>query len=115
MESILLVSRMTYVLQLADGKFYVGMTYNLNQRYAEHIQGRGAKWTRLHRPVRILSVEVGDLEYEVTLRLMREKGWQNVRGSKYCKIDMTAPPPELLDESIQNGSYSPQKCGGPRH
>lgn len=92
----LMTPKFTYTLELRDGKYYVGQTWNLNHRFAEHVQGQGAKWTRLHRPIRIVRVEVGDVERETTLDLMREKGWQNVRGGPWCKINMPAPPPDLL-------------------
>ena len=102
----LMIPRMTYVLALRDNKYYVGITWNLNHRYAEHMQGRGARWTRMHQPVKILSVEPGDHENDTTIRLMREKGWQNVRGGKYCQLQMPAPPPELLEDSSQSPSHS---------
>ena len=86
-----------YVLELEHGKFYVGVTQNLNIRYYQHYSGFGAKWTRLHKPVRILQVMPGGeaKEREVTLKLMREHGWENVRGGPWCKVDMKRPPEAL--------------------
>ena len=105
MNNVIMVPRMTYAIELQHNKFYVGITYNVNQRIAEHMQGHGARWTRLHKPTgTILSVQVGDEERATTLKLMREKGWQNVRGSVWTKIDMSYPPHELIiqKESAKN-------------
>ena len=97
MNDVICVPKLTYALELRGNKFYVGITYNLNQRIAEHTQGDGAKWTRLHKPTgKILGVRVGDHEKEMTLSLMRDKGWQNVRGAGWTKIDMYNKPKELF-------------------
>ena len=83
-----------YVLELEGGNYYCGITTNLNLRYCQHFTGRGgAKFTRLHKPIRIMSVEVGDssIERERTKELMRKYGWENVRGGSYCKLDLKKP------------------------
>ena len=38
--------RFVYVLQLVDGKWYVGCTTNVNARMRAHDQGYAAGWTR---------------------------------------------------------------------
>lgn len=43
-----------YVLECADGSFYGGFTTNVQRRVATHNAGKGAKYTRSHRPVRLL-------------------------------------------------------------
>ena len=107
MNHVIMVPRMTYVLELVHGKFYVGITYNVNQRVAEHMQGQGARWTRLHKPTgKIISVTVGDKEKELTLKMMREKGWQNVRGAGWTNIDMAYPPRELSSSNCKKGPES---------
>lgn len=87
-----MVPRVTYVLECEGGHYYVGMTWNLNMRIAEHMQGLGAKWTRLHKPKKIINVLIGDRERDTTLHMMMEKGWRKVRGSSWCQIDMRGPP-----------------------
>ena len=65
LDSTLQIFSLVYVLELEDGYFYCGVTTNLNLRYCQHFTGRGgAKWTRLHKPIRIHSVEVGDAKLE---------------------------------------------------
>ena len=39
----------TYIVECADGSFYVGSTYDLERRISEHNLGLGATYTRLRR------------------------------------------------------------------
>jgi hypothetical protein len=94
MESIQLPV-LTYVLNLENNKYYVGKTFNLNLRVAQHMEARGARWTKLHKPVGIYKVLVGDVERQTTLDVMTEMGWENVRGGGWCQVDMKYPPKAL--------------------
>lgn len=46
-----------YVLLCADRSLYGGFTTNVAKRFATHLAGKGAKYTRSHRPVRVLYQE----------------------------------------------------------
>ena len=46
-----------YILLCADGSYYTGYSNNPAQRLAEHLKGRGAKYTRMHRPRRIVYLQ----------------------------------------------------------
>jgi predicted GIY-YIG superfamily endonuclease len=50
------IKPLVYHLKLEEDNHYVGITYNLNQRYAQHISGNGAKWTKLHKPISVEQV-----------------------------------------------------------
>ena len=91
---------LTYVLQLENNKYYVGISWNLNLRIAEHLQGLGSKWTRMHKPKRIINVIIGNRERDTTLHMMMEKGWQNVRGASWCQVELTVPPKCLQDAKL---------------
>ena len=43
----------TYLLQCADGSLYCGWTNHLQERVKAHNEGRGAKYTRGRRPVKL--------------------------------------------------------------
>ncbi len=45
-----------YVLETADGTFYTGITTNVEKRVQTHNAGKGAKYTALRRPVRVVAV-----------------------------------------------------------
>jgi putative endonuclease len=44
-----------YLLGCANDSFYVGYTTHLARRFALHTAGRGSRYTRLNRPVRLLA------------------------------------------------------------
>ena len=44
----------TYIVECSDGSYYVGSTWDLDRRVAEHNEGLGAAYTRRRRPVRLV-------------------------------------------------------------
>ena len=46
-----------YIVECSDGTFYTGWTTNLANRVATHNAGRGSRYTRLRRPVRLVYFE----------------------------------------------------------
>jgi len=79
-----------YVLKLEAGKWYIGRTANVERRFQQHLDGTGAKWTGLHKPISIemtrplLSEEDED---HTTRQYMVKYGIYNVRGGKYCSVE----------------------------
>lgn len=62
----------------------------------QHHEGIGAVWTQRHPPIKVLfqrQHEVANdkaaelIENEITVRLMVEHGWRNVRGGYFCTVD----------------------------
>lgn len=47
-----------YILLCIDGSFYTGYTNDLQERTRQHENGKGAKYTKSHRPQKITYVEV---------------------------------------------------------
>lgn len=46
-----------YILECADGTYYTGWTTNPHRRLRQHNAGRGARYTRSRRPVRLVYLE----------------------------------------------------------
>lgn len=46
-----------YIVKCADGSLYTGWTVDVTRRVQQHNAGRGARYTRLHRPVTLAYVE----------------------------------------------------------
>lgn len=64
-----------YIVECFDGTLYTGITNNLEKRIETHNQGKGAKYTRGRRPVKLLcSVEREDriaaLRHEARVKKM---------------------------------------------
>lgn len=50
-----------YLIECRDGSIYTGITVNVAARYAAHLSGKGARYTRSHRPRRLLAaIECAD-------------------------------------------------------
>lgn len=43
-----------YVLECNDGSYYGGYTVDIERRVAQHNNGKGAKYTRMKRPVKVI-------------------------------------------------------------
>ena len=46
-----------YIVECADGSYYTGWTTDPERRVREHNRGRGARYTRSRRPVRLIYLE----------------------------------------------------------
>lgn len=46
-----------YVLLCQDGTFYTGYAKNLDVRLNMHEQGKGARYTRVHKPEKLVYIE----------------------------------------------------------
>lgn len=46
-----------YMLECADGSLYTGIATDVERRFAEHVSGKGARYTRAHKPVRVAYTE----------------------------------------------------------
>ncbi len=46
-----------YILECADGSFYTGWSTDPKRRLNQHNHGSGSRYTRSHRPVRLVYVE----------------------------------------------------------
>ncbi|QRM19843.1 GIY-YIG nuclease family protein [Dechloromonas sp. TW-R-39-2] len=46
-----------YLIECVDGSIYTGITVDIAARYAAHAQGKGARYTRAHPPLRLLGYE----------------------------------------------------------
>jgi len=69
----------TYMLECADGSYYVGSTQLLDERVWQHQQGLGASYTRRRLPVRLVWFE----EHEhLGAAFGREKQIQNWSRAK---------------------------------
>lgn len=84
-----------YVLKLEGGMFYVGITAykDVMHRYNQHASGKGAVWTRIHKPIEIIETrplgmipesDAVKVETEVTMDYMRRYSPHRVRGGVLC-------------------------------
>lgn len=51
------MSHYVYIVECSDGSYYTGYTNNIKKRLAAHNTGKGAKYTKSRRPVRLIYQE----------------------------------------------------------
>ena len=58
-----------YILQTQDNTLYCGIARDVQKRFQEHLSGKGAKYTRSHKPVKI----VYTIEFESRSEAQKEE------------------------------------------
>ena len=77
-----------YIVECRDGSLYTGVAKDVAARVATHNAGRGAKYTRARRPVRLVHAESG---YDRGGALSREWAIKRLpRGDKLRLLRRTA-------------------------
>ena len=107
-----------YVLELVEGKYYVGCSKNVLIRYQQHASGTGAAWTKKYPPIRILEVFNNVDEFEennVTKKYMATFGIDNVRGGSYCTFTLPAEEVAVITKEIRSSQGCCVKCGRKGH
>jgi predicted GIY-YIG superfamily endonuclease len=64
-----------YILECADGTYYVGSTTDLERRVSQHQRGEGAAYTKSRRPVRLIWAAQFDRIDETFAFEKRVQGW----------------------------------------
>jgi hypothetical protein len=84
-----------YVLKLTKGKYYVGLTRKNVKRILQHIDKKGAAWTKKYPPLKDNEIEYMKSglkesdENRITLEYMEKFGIKNVRGGDWYRIKMS--------------------------
>jgi putative endonuclease len=76
-----------YILLCRDGSFYTGYTKNLDERTRLHENGKGARYTRMHKPKQVAYVELFDtrakaMKREKTIKKMSHQQKLNLINSR---------------------------------
>ena len=64
-----------YILECADGSYYVGSTKYLEKRVLQHQNGEGANHTKKHLPVKLVYHEEFSRIDEAFYREKQVQGW----------------------------------------
>lgn len=78
-------SAFVYLLRCADGTIYTGWTFDVPQRVQAHQQGRGARYTRTRRPVRLMYSEELPSRRDAMRREIALKRWPRARKQALAK------------------------------
>jgi len=60
-----------YILLCKDGSYYTGYARDMKSRLEQHRKGQGARYTRMHKPERVVYIE----EFSSRSRAMERERW----------------------------------------
>ena len=86
----------TYIIKCADSTLYTGWTNDLDKRIKAHNSGKGAKYTKTRRPVKLVYYEEHETKNEAMSR-------------EYAIKQLTRREKELLIQG--NGNLCEKECG----
>jgi cellular nucleic acid-binding protein len=111
------MSTTVYTIELENNKYYVGRSNSPEKRILSHFCDNGSEWTKLHKPIKVISKVKGDNfdEEKYTLIAMDKYGIDNVRGGSYCKVILTQGEKDKALQTIHSVSDKCYKCGNTGH
>ena len=68
-----------YILECADGSYYVGSTRNLDHRLMQHESGVVPSYTSTRLPVRLVCAEEFEHMHEAYAREKQVQGWSRAK------------------------------------
>jgi len=75
-----------YILLCEDKSLYTGVSNNLEKRFSDHINGKGGRYTRSHKPIEIVYCEQTASQSEALKREIEIKSWK--REKKIAKLNI---------------------------
>jgi hypothetical protein len=107
-----------YIIQLQEGKYYVGNSNDVKERYQQHVEGKGSGWTRLFKPISLIQT-INDCdkydEDKYTKKMMSIYGINNVRGGSYTNIVLSNAEIVFIQKEIWSAENKCCRCGNYNH
>lgn len=111
-----------YILELAQGRVYVGHSTDRRRRLQQHMAGQGSAFTKAFPPTGVVLPRLGCVsgsseaaERDETLRYMFLRGIPFVRGWKYVRVDMSEAEMQEAEDNIRELYDLCRRCGHPGH
>lgn len=111
-----------YILELAQGRVYVGHSTDIKRRIQQHMAGQGSAFTKAFPPTGVLLPRLGRVtgsaeaaERDETLRYMFLRGIALVRGWRYVRVEMPDEEARDAEENIRELFDLCRRCGHPGH
>ncbi len=76
-----------YIVECADGSLYTGWAVDVEKRVKAHNAGRGARYTRMHRPVKLVYAESQPRRAAAMKREAEIKHWPREKKLKLIAGD----------------------------
>ena len=90
-----------YLVECADGSIYTGVAIDVAARYTAHASGKGARYTRMHPPIRLL------VSLELPNRSSALKAEWQIKRLSAAEKRRLANDPEALRAHLSSLSNKP--------
>jgi len=107
-----------YVLLLEGGRYYIGKSDDVLNRYQQHLNGYGSAWTKKYKPLSLERTITGVSPFEedkITKEYMSKYGIEKVRGGSYVEIELSEFHIEALKMEIWGAKNLCTQCGRAGH
>src|SRR5438445_12185229 len=107
-----------YILQLEQGKYYVGKASDVLKRYKDHQNGTGAAWTSLYKPISIINVITGARDFDedrYVKEYMNTYSIDNVRGGSYVTHVLSDVDKKVITRELRAAMNCCTRCGRNNH
>ena len=107
-----------YILQLEQGKYYVGRTKHKEIRLKDHFSGRGCIFTRKYKPEKVLQTFYNCDEYDedkYLFKVMDLYGIDNTRGGCFSSLSLSVNDRSYIEKRILGASDRCYHCKSPSH
>ena len=107
-----------YILQLEQGKYYVGKTSNSYFRLNSHFNSDGSSWTKLYKPIKLIEVipNCDDYDEDKYTRIYMDKyGVDNVRGGSFVSVELKKSTIDHLTQMKNGTDNLCFRCGQSDH
>lgn len=74
-----------YIIECIDKSYYVGLTWQPDKRWAQHLSGLGSKYTSRHKSEQLVYLEEYENLNEARRREKQIKGWTRLKREKLIK------------------------------
>ena len=75
-----------YVLLCSDKSFYTGISNNPEKRFADHKNGKGGRYTKIHKPIKIVYLQQVPSKSHALKRELQIKGWSRLKKINILKL-----------------------------
>lgn len=110
--------RSVYILELEQGKWYIGSSTDVGARLYDHFTGKGCAWTTRYKPVDVTHIYENASPFDedrYTKEYMNKYGIDNVRGAAYVQFDLDVATKAFIDRELKTANNLCFKCGQPGH
>ena len=77
-----------YILLCEDDSLYTGISDNPERRFLDHKNGKGGRYTRSHKPSKIIYIEELPTKNDALKRERQIKGWSREKKIKILNLQI---------------------------